>query len=203
MRQKFRTNRVIDLDAPSGLNGTDTNAAGSRQSQSGVIYESRPRPPIVDLHSSEISTRFFPKKWAGIDPTSVREWLLVVEPSFAALEDEVLRLRDSWDEILIAASRARAALGRSIEREDQNVWRALARALVSVRPPMGVPVLHASSTRAAFSGRLRRKKDLQAALEASNTQLARLQRTAALLERSNEQLRTQLIDSLVVGHESG
>lgn len=189
---------------PIGIaGGKRSRSAGRNQSRSSeralnALHRSRPAGATVNLHSTEISSRHFSRSTRGLDPLEVTEWLRMVEESYAALEDEVTRLRQSWDDLLISAARTRGHLSGA-DSASEEAWRHLARALVRVRPTAGIPAVHAQATRTVAEGHLKSKKALRAALASSMNQLARTQETALRLESANEQLRTQLIETVFEG----
>lgn len=159
------------------------------------------RVPATSVHSSEISARSFRKVVHGLDGHAVREWLSVVQASHAALEDELDRLRWGWDEMLIASARASTS-GSNGSVEQSNPWRSLARSIDVGRPDPQLISPHTGSTRNALAGAVRGRRQTRAALAEASTQLARMQHDNALLLRANEELRTQLIQTIVEGRAS-
>lgn len=153
-----------------------------------------PTGPSTPVHSSEISARAFRTAIRGLDPHGVTDWLRVVEASHAALEDELERLRRGWDEMLIASADLRSAISAS--PATQARWGSLARTIGIGRPDPQLVTMDTGSTRDALAGAVRGRRRTKAALASAGVQLARMQHRAALLQRSNEQLRSQLIDTL-------
>lgn len=154
-----------------------------------LIDARRPDPssrPITPIHSSEIAARTFPKAFRGLDKSAVYEWLSMAQASHATLEEELDRLRTAWDEILVALTR--------LESHPERF--ALAEVLAAGRPDPAVSSVDTSAVRETLTGPIRSVRKARASLASARLQLARLQHRAALLQRSNEQLRTQLLKTL-------
>lgn len=168
---------------------------GSEAALHGQRLNKRPVHPATLVHSSEISTHMFRRSFRGLDAEAVCDWLAVVEASYAALEDELDRLRSGWDEMLIASARMRFATSAA-QVSAQDPWRSVARSIASSRPNAKLLESDTSIARDALAGPPRGRRRTQKALTAAGVQLARMQHDAALLQWSNEQLRSQLLDTL-------
>lgn len=155
-----------------------------------------PVPSLAVVHSSEISAHEFRTSFRGLDPQAVGDWLRVVEASHAAQADELERLRAGWDEMLIAIARMRAA-GSDSRGATNARWSSLARQIADGRPDPTLRAADVTAIRDPFAGQIRGLRRTQAALQAAEIQLSRMQHGAALLQRSNERLRSQLIETLV------
>jgi DivIVA domain-containing protein len=145
-------------------------------------------PPVSLVHSSEITSRAFPKAFRGLDEDSVYAWLEVVEGSHQALEEELERLRQGWDELLINAARA-----LNSSRQDPATRKELIERLAASRPSAEIEETATGFSRSLIEGALKGRQSARAALRAAATQLARMQHQTALLRRSNEELRSTLI----------
>lgn len=153
-------------------------------------------PATGIVHASEISARTFRRSFRGLDPRSVQDWLAVVEASHAALEDELHRLRTGWDAMLTAASRVRrspAAPGLATDP-----WAHLAAVTEAAQPCSDLLDLRPDrDARNAFDGQPRTRAQLRVALSRGSTLLARTEQSASILRVTNDQLRAQLIDTLL------
>lgn len=183
---------------------------GARAEHDRLLGRIRP-PELVDLllqdppqvsgrgvHSSEISAHTFRTTFRGLDAQSVGDWLAVVEASHAVLEDERDHLQQGWDEMLIKAARLRSAF-HSMPQAVRDPWHWFALAIAGGRPNIQAAGTDAGFARDALAGAVHGRRRTKSALSAAGAQLARMQHGSAILERSNEQLRTQLIDTLAYG----
>lgn len=154
------------------------------------------RRSVTPVHSGEIAARTFRTTFRGLDPVEVREWLTVVEASHEALEDELDRIRDAWEDLLLASAhlRAAAASGDPLTAER---WNTLASAFRATRPDAELEGSSTGFARAALDDAMRGRGDARAALLGAVTHLARLQHENTMLRRDNDALRQQLIDTLV------
>lgn len=159
-----------------------------------AISRSRAIAPVVTMHSSEVSTEGLRVTFRGFDRRQVEDRMDATAASYAALEQEVERLRDAWDELLIAL--AGAGKRRSDGSFDRGALDLIARRMMAARPPTGVPLAAAPLARGGLTEARRSRASMRLAVREANVQVARLQRAAALLERSNEELRTRLIELL-------
>jgi cell division septum initiation protein DivIVA len=205
-----RTRIVEEARAQAYYEANHIREDGARQARRVML---RVAPTTTPIHSSEISSRDFPRAMRGFDPAAVSKWLTLVEQSYSLVEDELERRRMAADDVMEALGEMRSRLASAASAADaaqaghellaaKSAW---SRAVDVANTGLGGTRLGFDTLAvrtALMETPLRRRvlgysrDQVRNLLEVSAAQLARLENQLHLTHAENERLRSLFLEQI-------